>query len=265
MARVATRRAVTRSAASGVTGAERNRALEQMCRILFEFGLSLGATPEDLRKAVATALVNTGRLPYRMAEVEGFEFWHGAGELTAAWYDQVSLTDDDGMPRPLPLSGSRSLESLIAKYLPGYAAAEVVELLVTDGLLIRLPNGLYRPRRRMAVFPGLNTRTLDRMGVLLRALLTTFTWNAVERKGRQTRPERQTHASHLPVESIPEFEAIVKRLATILIDQVDRWMAPRQAPGSRGTRTARVGVSVFSYVERNDGGAQPRRARKRRP
>ena len=264
MARAASRKAVTRSAASGVTSAERNRALEQMCRILFEFALTLGASREDLRKAIATALVNTGRLPYRMADVEGFEFWHGAGELMAAWYDQVSLLGDDAEPKPLPLSGSTSLESLIAKYLPDYPSTEVVDLLVTDGLLIRLPDGLYRPRKRMAVFPGLNDRTLDRMAVVLRALLTTFAWNAVESKGRPARPERQAHTSHLPVDKLPEFEAMVKQQATALIDQVDRWMSMRQARGSRKTRTARVGVSLFSYVEHNDRGQPPGSARKRR-
>lgn len=262
MARTAIRRTADRRASGGVA-AHRDRALEQMFRILCEFGFTLGATRRDLRREFARAL--TATRPYRMSEAKGFELWHQAGELLAAWYGQPALVDDAGLPRPLPLKGSLSVESLISTYLPEHSAGDVIQILLDEKILTRLANGLYRPIRRSAFVPRLNGMTLDRIAVLLRGLTTTLAWNHTGRRGRPTRLERQAHASHLPVDRIPEFEAMVKQLATLLADQVDVWMSSRQAAGSRKTRTARVGVSLFSYVEHNKARKRRMTTRKRRP
>ena len=247
-----------------VAAAHRNRALEQMLRIICEFALSLGCKRRDIRREFATALSGATRRPYRMSEATGFELWHNAGELLAAWYGQPALVDDTGLPRPLPLKGSLSVESLVTTYLPDHSATDVIEVLLDEEIIVRLPNGLYRPIRRSAFVPRLNGMTIDRIAVLLQGLVTTLGWNHADRRGRPTRLERQAHASHLPIDRIPEFEALVKQLATLLADQVDVWMSSRQAPGSRRTRTARVGVSLFSYVERNDAASRPKASRRRR-
>jgi hypothetical protein len=264
MARAAPRRAKSRRESSRVDAAYRNRTLEQMLRILCGFGIALGATRPDLRREFTRALAAATKSPYRMSEAKGFELFHGAGELIAAWYGQPALVDDKGQPQPLPLEGPVSVESLTRTYMPEYSAAEVIDVLLAERILVRLPNGLYRPVRRAAYVPRLNGLTMDRAAVLLSGLLTTMAWNHAGPKGRLKRLERQAHASHLPVDKIPEFEGLVKQLATLLATQVDVWMSSRQAAGSQNTRTARVGVHLFSYVEHNKPAVRARIKRERR-
>jgi hypothetical protein len=235
-----------------------------MFRILCEFGLALGASRRDLRREFASAILATSRRPFRMSEAKGFDLWHRAGDLLSAWYGQPALVDDAGLPRPLPLQGSLSVESLISTYLPDQPFDEVIEFLLGDKILIRLSSGLYRPMRRGAFVPQLNGMTIDRIAVVLQGLVTTLAWNHTGRRGRPERLDRQAHASDLPIERIPEFEVLVKQLATTLADQVDVWMSSRQAAGSRKTRTARVGVHLFSYVEHNEAAVRPGTKRKRR-
>lgn len=263
MARARRPRTPAPRALDGISAVDRSRTLEQIFRILCEFGFELGASRRDLRREFATALLASSRRPYRMSEARGFDLWHQAGELLAAWYGQPALVDDTGQPRPLPLDGSLSVESLVRDYLPEHSPAAVIEVLLDEKILVRLPNGLCRPVRRSAFIPRMNGMTMDRIAVLLRGLLATIVWNHSGRRG-PLRMERQAHASHLPIDKIPEFEAMVKQLATLLADQVDVWMSSRQAAGSRKTRTARVGVHLFSYLERNDTVARPRAKRERR-
>lgn len=264
MARAARRRTTGSRASRGIEAVDRNRTLEQMLRILCEFGFELGASRGDLRREFASALAGAPRRPYRMAEAKGFDLWHQAGELLAAWYGQPALVDQTGSPRPLPLEGPLSVESMIRTYLPEHSAGDVVEVLLNEKVLVRLPNGLYRPVRRSAFIPRMTGMTMDRIALLLRGLLATIVWNHAGRRGRLKHLDRQAHASHLPIDKIPEFEAMVKQLATLLADQVDVWMSSRQAAGSRKTRTARVGVHLFSYVEQNKAAGRPRAKRKRR-
>lgn len=234
-----------------VTAAQRNRALEQMLRILFEFMFTVGATPREVRAAFGTALRNAAKRPYRMAEAQEFEILRGAADLLAAWYSHASLVDEVGTPLPLPRSGTQSLESLLARYLPEHPPGQVIELLVGEGILAALPNGTYRPLRRTALVPRLNGMTLDRMAVILQGLLGTVAWNYRDRGHRDTRLERQVHATRLPAELLPEFEAMVKQSAGSLIDRVESWISTRQVPVGRTKASVRAGVSLFSYVETN--------------
>ncbi|MBS1994659.1 MAG: hypothetical protein JSS86_00055 [Cyanobacteria bacterium SZAS LIN-2] len=235
-----------------VSAAQRNRALEQLLRILFAFMYTVGATPREIRAASTVALRNVARRPYRMAEAQEFEILRGAADLLAAWYSHAALVDEVGVPLPLPRAGTQSVESLVERYLPDHPVEQVIDLLLAEGILTALPNGHLRPLRRTAILPRLNGMTLDRMAILLQGLLGTVGWNYRDRGGRETRLERQVHATHLPVELLPEFEAMVKQSAGSLIDRAESWLASRQSSGKRLGRTARAGVSLFSYVEEND-------------
>ena len=220
-----------------------------MLRILCEFVFTLGVTPRDVKRMLPLALRNAARRPYRMADAQEFEILFAASDLFAAWYDHVGLVDDMGKPRPLPMKGPVSLGGLFARFMPNNAPEEVVKLLVSEGLLARLPNGLYRPVRRTLIISRLNDITMDRMTVVLRGLLGTLAWNMKHRAGRQARLERQVHSTRLPVARIPEFEAMVRQAGALLIGQVDTWMSAYQAQGTSPGPTARAGVSVFSYLE----------------
>ena len=264
MPRPASRRATTRRPAGAITPAQRNRALEQMQRIVFDFMITIGATPKEIRSASAAALRNVKRRPYRMSEAQEFEIFRGAADLLAAWYSHAALLDDVGVPRPLPLSGPQSVESLITRYLPEHPPAQVIELLTAEGIIAALPNGGFRPLRRTALVPRLNGMTLDRMAVLLRGLLGTVAWNYRDRGSRHTRFERQVQTTHLPIEKIPEFDAMLEQAAGSLIDRVDNWLSQRHVPESTKGQTAHVGVSLFSYVENNERKGRARTVTKRR-
>ena len=73
MARAASRRSATRRTAPRLTPAQRDRAVEQMLRILFEFMFALGATAKDIRSVFDTALRRAAKQPYRMSEAREFE------------------------------------------------------------------------------------------------------------------------------------------------------------------------------------------------
>jgi len=94
---------------------------------------------------------------------------------------------------------------------------------------------------------------LDRIPFLLQGLLSTFNYNiAAKAKGEDTRCERMLTLERFPISQVPRFSWEVKRLVPMLLDQLETWAAPYlDQKESSSPKTARVGVEVFSFVEKH--------------
>ncbi|HTR78882.1 MAG TPA: DUF6502 family protein, partial [Gemmatimonadaceae bacterium] len=214
-----------------------------MQRLLWTFYRDIGATPRQMKSAFLAAARGGGRRPYRMSEAMAFEILHRAAELIDTWYREAAYVDDVGVPRALPLSGPMSFETLSRRFLPEHAPADVARYFADVGLVVRLANGTLKPRRRTAVISRLNAATLDRVAILTHGMLGTLLWNYGGRGADQPRLERQVHATQVPIELIPEFNAKSKEIGGLLVGQLDAWLAARLPAASMNSRTARVGVS----------------------
>ena len=173
------------------------------------------------------------------------------GEAFKTWYTEPEYLDARGVPAALPLSGARSLETLITRFLPKVNARETARWLMAEGVLRQQTNGFVVPVRRVISFIRPNTMVLDRIPFLVQALLSTYTHNIeAKAKGEETRCERMLTLDQFPVKDVPRFNWEVKRLVPILLDSLESWAAPHlRAAERKPQQTARVGVEVFSYVE----------------
>ena len=223
--------------------------MEQTLRLWMGFYRQIGATRKAMRVAFAQASKNVLRQPYRMSEAKAFEIFRSAGDLIDTWYREASYVDEVGMPRVLPLHGPNCFEALSKRYLPDHAPEEVADFLTDVGVVTRLANGDLKVHRRTPLIHQLNAVTLDRYAVLTHGLSETLLWNFGGRGHAHPRLERQVHATHLPVELIPEFNAKTKEIGALAIGQIENWLASRNSPASPSAATARVGVNLVAYVE----------------
>ena len=213
-----------------------------------------------MKAAFAKAERCAQRQPYRMSEARAFEIFRSAGDLIDAWYREARYVDDVGAPRALPLRGPEGFEGLARRFLPDHDPDKVAEFFTDEGIIARLGRGLLKPHRRTALINRLNAVTLDRVAVLVHGLLGTLHWNHGGRGAEQPRLERQVHATRVPLELIPEFNAKTKEAGALLIGQIENWLAVRQSTIPTHAPTARVGVCLVAYVEESP--TTPKRPRK---
>lgn len=235
---------------------DRERMLEQIYRVIFEFAHDFGLKAPSARRAFEKAEKSVASSPYRLCEAVRYQTLRQISEILGAWYREPALLNEQGNPRHLPLTGVKSFATLARRFLPRFNPRDVADILITERLLQRDPNGDVVPLRRAARFASNSTLMLDRVPALLHALSSTLRHNARPTgQALSTRCERGTTIDRLPVDAIPAFNEYVKKLAHTLLNQTDTWGSQRQAPeGVKDQqRLARVGVQVFAYVETENG------------
>jgi len=226
--------------------------LEQIYRVIFEFAHDFDLNTQSARRAFQKAERSVVRSPYRLREAVRYQTLHHIAEILDAWYREPAFLNENGDPRPLPFVGSKSFSALARRFLPGFNARDVADILITERLIQRDSHGDVFPVRRSARFASKSSLMMDRVPALLHALFSTLRHNA-RSTGRppNMRCERGTLIDRLPVEAIPAFNDYVRKLAYTVLNQTDEWASRRQAPpGIKSRRRlARVGVEVFAYVE----------------
>jgi hypothetical protein len=238
---------------------DRERMLEQIYRVIFEFAHDFGVKTPSARRAFQKAEKSVLKSPYRLREAVRYQTLQQISEILGAWYREPAFLNEHGDPRPLPLAGVKSFAALARRFLPRFNPRDIADILISERLLQRDPQGDVVPLRRAARFASNSTLMLDRVPALLHALSSTLRHNARPlRRSASTRCERGTLIDRLPAEEIPAFNDYVKKLAHTLLNQTDTWASQRQAPenGKSRRQLARVGVEVFAYVE--NGHTRPR-------
>ena len=233
----------------------RERMLEQIYRVIFEFAGDFGVNRPTALRAFRKAEKTAATSPYRLHQAVHFQTLLQISEILGAWYREPAYLNEIGDPRPLPIAGAKSFASLARRFLPQFRPREIADILIAERLLERDPRGEVVPLRRTAVFANANTMMLDRIPALLRGLSSTLCHNTrPASEQRHTRCERGTTIDRLPVELIPAFNAHVKKLAQSLLNQTDTWADQRELPRGMKSRkaAARVGVEVFAFVETNE-------------
>lgn len=240
----------------------RVRMVEELLSIVLAFARERGLSRAQCWRAWGSAHIHLGRERSDAPEAEGFATLMRIADLLAMWYREPAFLDKAGLPRALSPAGEGGFSSLSKRFLPQYEPADVMSMLIDERLLDRRPNGRVSPRRRAAAFATLNPMMLERLPVLVHGLVSTLSHNTHGKSRKSgTRCDRSTHLARLPVAQLPAFNAQVKRLAQVLLDNIDSWAQPRVLPAKNGAglRTVNVGVEVFSFVDRST----PRPARKR--
>ncbi len=232
--------------------AHRVQMLENMYRVILEYAKNSDISAQSAARAFAKAQRTVSRSPYRLGDALDFEVMLNISEALKAWYTEPEYLDSLAAPAPLPLSGPKSVENLIARFLPKSKARETAQWLLDERVLRRLSTGHLVPLRRSITFLRPNAMTLDRIPFLLQGLLSTVTHNTeAAARGGDTRCEQMLTLNRFRMTELPHFNRKVKTLAPLLLNQIESWAAPYlESEDSRPRRkTARVGVEVFTYVE----------------
>src|SRR5271154_6383883 len=157
---------------------DRERMLEQIYRVIFEFARDFNLNKQSARRAFQKAEKAVVRSPYRLSEAVRFQTLHRIADILDTWHREPAFLKENGDPRPLPLVGLKSFSTLARRFLPGFSPRDIADILITERLLERDSQGCVFPLGRAARFASKSTLMMDRVPVLLHTLFSTLRHNA---------------------------------------------------------------------------------------
>lgn len=197
---------------------------------------------------------------------EGFESQHqrfcDIAEALTQWHSIDAFLADDGLPKPLPRTGKRSLTSLSQGVVTSKATAK---RLVSDLLqfgVVEASSGMYLPARRSAVLGRANALSLAYATIAATRLLRTISHNV----STDTSPlfERQVVDVAIRATDLPMYLRFVEQQAQYLIDATDDWLSRRGIGSESVQDRVKVGVGAFVWADVLTQSVERRPSRSRR-
>ena len=244
------RRNVPRPAASALDGQAR-AAMRSFVRVLAR----CGCAPRDLEQQLVRAC---REIPESwLHRVDARE--SAPGHVLTLWFSDPAYLDGLGNPKPLPLRGRNSIETLAHRVDPRLEAREVLHYLV-QGRGLRRTGQRYVPRDRVLNFRG--AERMDRLERLrgLFGLLSTMEHNSQSVGKVPGRFDVFAWNPHFPVSARAVFDKWLRRFGNRFLVQIDANMHLREHARKKGERTIPFGVGVYRFEQ----GPAPARGSRRR-
>ena len=187
---------------------DRERMLEQIYRVIFEFAHDLDLNTQSTRRAFQKAERSVVKSPYRLREAVRFQTLHQIAEILDAWYREPAFLNEKGDPRPLPLVGLKSFSTLARRFLPGFNPRDIADILITERLLERDSQRVCHPLTAGGAFSGEKHADAGPRTGAPTCPLEHPAPQCAHRPGRPAnqRCERGTLIDRLPVEADPGLQ-----------------------------------------------------------
>jgi hypothetical protein len=164
------------------------------------------------------------------------------------WYTTSEYVDANGMPKPLPIRGEKSVERL-ATSVGAVHPDVLVQTAVSLGILIHTPsNGCLKPLCRSAIVGGRSQLAFAYSAIVVGRLLDALSHNVVEaRPGVPAWFERTVDRVCVRNRDVPLFERFISEQGQYFVDAIDDWLAHHAIHGESADATY-IGVSAFAWM-----------------
>lgn len=166
------------------------------------------------------------------------------------WHKDKRFLTKDALPKPLPLSGPKSVETLIGICDQTANAKPIVLQLVKAKLLNEVGRKKYVPSAACLIPQATHPMAVARFVYQLRTMIWALIGNAAPGENGPL-IEREASVRHLPERDIPAFRDFSRQQGAMFIQTIDEWLELRQAihlNSKRKSRTSEVGAQVFAYI-----------------
>jgi hypothetical protein len=230
---------------------ETRQAVRSFVRILGRSGCDPLALEVEMQKACR-------RIPRSWLGVRDKPTSADPGHVMTLWFSDPACLDSLGNPRPLPLRGPLSIESLTRRVNPNLEVPRVLQFLERGGALKRV-GSRYAPRERMVIFRG-SDHVRPALGGLF-GLLKTLEYNRLDRN--RGRFQVFCFNPNLPLSAVAGFQERFRKQARQLVVRADVDLVDRERARKKGERTVRIGGGVYQFTDDPRPANRVRRARER--
>jgi hypothetical protein len=180
------------------------------------------------------------------------ERYNRAARVIAAWRRETDFLDAEGMPAPLPLTGSgATFNELVKRFSGDVPARAILDELIRVRMVDRLPDGSIRLVGRAYVPKSSDAEKLQILGTDVRHLISTIDHNL---KTDPSGPlfQRKVAYDNLPEEILSKFRKLSGRKAQALLENLDRFLSKYDrdvTPTVKGTGRYRAGLGIYYFEE----------------
>jgi hypothetical protein len=215
-------------------------ALEGKKSTISRASVLTGLTRKDVQRLVEEA--GTG-------PAEPAAHYNRAARVLTAWVRDPDFRDAKGAAKPLPAEGRISFATLVKRHSGDMPARAVLDELVRVGAVERLGDGRLAPVARAYVPQRGSTEKIDILGHDTADLIDTIDHN-IEHGADDARFQRKVMYHALPARAVPAFRKLSATQAQALLEKLDRWLAEHDTDPAIGEATARVGLGIYYFEER---------------
>lgn len=168
-----------------------------------------------------------------------------AAAVLTAWLRDPEFLDRKGDPLDLPFAGTQSFSELVRRYSGDMKPRAMADEFLASGA-IEMVAGRLRMSARGYV-PGTDANDMvDMLGTDAAQLIDTIDHNM---QNSEKRYQRKVEYDGVPVEHAAEFRALSARLSQHLLEELDRWLASREAAEPSGDSTMTLGLGIFQIED----------------
>jgi hypothetical protein len=168
------------------------------------------------------------------------------GHVMTLWFSDPAYLDSLGNPRPLPLRGPLSIESLARRVNPRLEVPRVLQFL-ERGRALKRAGARYVPRERMVIFRG-RDHVPPVLGGLF-GLLKTLEHNRWNDRRSPGRLQLFCFNPNLPVSAVAGFQERFRKQAHQLLVRADTDLVDRERARKKGERTVPIGAGVYQFTD----------------
>lgn len=175
-----------------------------------------------------------------------------AAAVLTAWLRDPAFLDRKGDPLDLPFAGTNSFSELVRRYSGDMKPRAMADEFLASGALETVAGRLRMSAR--GYVPGTDGDDMvEMLGTDAAQLIETIDHNM---QSDDKRYQRKVEYIGVPVEHAAEFRALSARLSQHLLEELDRWLASREATAASGDSTMTLGLGIFQI---EDAGRPPSR------
>lgn len=226
-----------------------------------EFGIE-GKKPTISRASVLTGL--TRKDVQRLVEEadsgadDAAGHYNRAARVLTGWVRDPDFRDAKGAPKPLSAEGRVSFAALVKRHSGDMPPRAVLDELLRVGAVQRLDDGRIEPVARAYVPQRGSTEKIDILGHDVADLIATIDHN-IEHGDADARFQRKVMYHALPAGALPAFRKLSANQAQALLEKLDRWLADHDIDPAAGEPTARVGLGIYYFEDRQPPASAPAR------
>jgi hypothetical protein len=226
------------------------RVITSLVRVLVLMGFNSSFICAEVLRATGSEKVR----PMKRLEFDVRDM----SRILARWANDPQFISEHGRPLDLPQRGAKvSFESLVRAELPGVDPDDCLNVLLTNKGVIRSKSGLLRWRERAALRVIGNGVVVEDSLRPLQGLLDTLAENMMSSAAGKGAPILEFGVSGFQVEAadVSELCHYAKKHGTLLLEQLDEWLALRERRRRRDAPTGPVLRPYVGLFIASDGGA----------
>jgi hypothetical protein len=232
-----------------VTLQQADKDIQRAVVTMLHLKLRSGSTPIELKRFVAACVSHA--ISSHKPSKQGQMIWlYQIARVLRTWHLETRYLTESGQPRPLMLSGSNGLRSLIRSNFPQQRVNLVLETMRRNGLIRRRKTGYWIPTSRYARTPRPTVELLSHFAEGVSRFAETVGKNTATRRKGDLLLERAAQVSDLPRKDAKEFRKFVQAQGMAFLTAVDDWLESRShAKPRRRDDVCNAGVFTFAFID----------------